>query len=237
MPAVPVVFEHQDFIIVLKPTSVTMHRADGNASILALLHQQGYEDLFLVHRLDAATSGLLILAKHQAAATVLSSMFQERQIEKYYLALSDKKPIKKQGHILGDMKNIRSGNYALTRDQSNPAYTQFLSQLVNLGSGQPPRLFVLKPFTGKTHQLRVALKSLGSPILGDQRYAKSEADRMYLHAWALKFKYLDKAYQFAVMPTEGALFQSPEFQQHPLLQPMPWTLKWPSPKAGFRTNV
>ena len=237
MPEVSVVFEHPDFIIVLKPTAVTMHYADGDISILSRLNEMGYKDLFLVHRLDADTSGLLILAKHQKAAALLASMFQQRQVEKYYLALSDKKPVKKQGHICGDMKNIRRGNYALTREQTNPAYTQFISQSIVLDDSVVLRLFVLKPFTGKTHQLRVALKSIGSPILGDPRYSKSEADRMYLHAWVLRFEYLGTVYQFAQPPTEGALFQTTALQQHALLQTLPWEIQWPTAKAGFAPSV
>jgi tRNA pseudouridine32 synthase/23S rRNA pseudouridine746 synthase len=237
MSNVSVVFEHCDFIIVDKPIAVTMHRADGNASILLLLKDMGYENLYLVHRLDTDTSGLLILARHQKAAAILSLMFSERHIGKYYLALSDKRPLKKQGHICGDMKNIRNGNYVLTREQSNPAYTQFFSQSINGNSSLPLRLFILKPFTGKSHQLRVALRSIGAPILGDPRYSQSDSDRMYLHAWALRFEYQGQFYEFSQPPIEGEFFQTNAFQHHALLNAMPWTMNWPSPRAGFVAYV
>ena len=236
MAKIVVLFEHQDFIIALKPTAVHMHQADGDKSILGLLSQSGYENLYLVHRLDADTSGLMILATHQKAASTISSMFEKRQIEKYYVALSDKKPIKKQGHVYGDMKNIRNGNYALTRGKSNPAYTQFVSHSIANNMIVPLRLFILKPFTGKTHQLRVALKSVGAPILGDTRYSKSPSDRMYLHAWALKFTYLGVDYQFSKLPNEGTLFSDEVMQQTALLQSPPWSIDWPKPKAGFSVS-
>lgn len=236
MTSVVVLFEHQDFIVVLKPTAVQMHKADGARSIISLLYELSFRDLFLVHRLDADTSGLLILAKNQKAATVISTMFQQRRIEKYYIALSDKKPTKKQGHVLGDMKNIRNGNYALTRDLSNPAYTQFKSQSIALDDNTSLRLFLLKPYTGKTHQLRVALKSVGAAILGDPRYSKSNADRMYLHAWGLRFNYLGIDYQFVEFPNEGVLFNNDGFRQHPLMLADPWSIDWPAPKSGFSVH-
>ena len=82
------------------------------------------------------------------------------------------------------MGKARNGSYRLLRTLDNPAITRFWSRL-DTSFGE--RLFLLKPHTGKTHQLRVAMKSLGAPIFGDTRYGGDEADRTYLHAWALEF--------------------------------------------------
>ena len=72
----------------------------------------------------------------------------------------------------------------------NPAQTRFTSQ--SAGSGR--RLFVLQPLTGKTHQLRVAMKSIGSPIIGDTLYGGTPAERLYLHAWRLSFPFRGEVY-------------------------------------------
>lgn len=169
-------------------------------------------NLLPVHRLDKLTSGLCLFAKNPSIAAKFGRLFESKSVTKYYLALVDKKPTKKQGTIVGDMEKARGGSWRLTSSKLNPAITQFFTFSV-----QPSiRLAVLKPHTGRTHQLRVALKALGSPILGDTRYANIKSaqhhDRMYLHAYQLAFKLDDKEYRFESRPTQGALFNITEFE-------------------------
>ncbi|MGL4996125.1 MAG: pseudouridine synthase, partial [Deefgea sp.] len=176
-----------------------------------------------VHRLDKMTSGLLLFARHPEAARHLGEQFAEHQIAKFYLAISDAKPSKKQGKIQGGMEKGRGGSWKFVREGGQLATTQFFCY--GLGAGL--RLFLLRPRTGRTHQLRVALKSLGSPILGDTRYAGSEADRGYLHAYAIKFSLAGNTYQFICPPTVGTHFQSPECQAQLSQLNAPWGLAWP----------
>ncbi len=164
--------------------------------------------LYPVHRLDMGTSGLVVAAKTREANQRLSLAFQHQEISKAYLAITAKKPSKKQGWVVGDMEKSRGGSYRLCRTRNNPARTTFRS--VSLVQGQ--RLFVLRPLTGKTHQLRVALKSLGAPIVGDQRYGGEAADRMYLHAWRLEFHFSGHLYRYVANPSRGALFQQTVLQ-------------------------
>ena len=106
------------------------------------------------------TSGLLILALNAESAAEFFRLFAEHHIQKTYLALSNQKPKKKQGLIVGDMQKARNGAWKLCPSKENPAITRFESV-----SCEPNlRLFILKPQTGKTHQLRVAMKSLGSQM-------------------------------------------------------------------------
>jgi tRNA pseudouridine32 synthase/23S rRNA pseudouridine746 synthase len=166
------------------------------------------------------TSGLLILAKNIESNQVLSKMFEQRKVTKYYLAFSNQKPKKKQGLIKGDMAKSRGGSWKLLKSKDNPAVTQFFSFGISLSAANAIkglRLYLLKPKTGKTHQLRVALKSLGAPILGDERYfPKSEkekkedsiwhVDRGYLHAWRLIFVYQGETFDISDLPQTGCLF-------------------------------
>ena len=157
--------------------------------------------VWLVHRLDKVTSGLLILALNAESAAEFFRLFSEHHIQKTYLALSNQKPKKKQGLIVGDMQKARNGAWKLCQSKENPAITRFESV-----SCEPNlRLFILKPQTGKTHQLRVAMKSLGSPILGDALYAKNteNIDRTYLHAARLKFEFKGQAFDVFTLPKEG----------------------------------
>lgn len=228
------VYEHTDFLVVNKPVGMTMHNPEnGIISSAQTLFKQ--DKLWLVHRLDDATSGCLLLAKNKAAASTLSQFFERREIQKYYLALSDKKPKKKQGKIIGDMQKARDGNWKLTPGRIKPAVSQFFSfslstlQLSSTENELPKglRLFMVKPLTGKTHQIRVALKSIGSAILGDQRYSHSDADRLYLHSYALSFIYQSEHIHVSALPNEGELFQSEIMHECFEHYGQPWELSWP----------
>lgn len=193
-------FEHPDFVVINKPAGISVHKDEQAVGFTEQIAKQlGLEKVWLVHRLDKITSGLLILAKNKATAVAFYQLFKSHQVQKTYWALSDKKPKKKQGKIVGDMEKSRNGSWKLCHSKENPAITQFHSQAIapNL------RWFVLQPKTGKTHQLRVAMKSLGSAILGDSRYAGSPSDRVYLHAYQLEFTYQGEAFCLQALPTSG----------------------------------
>lgn len=194
-----------------------------SASLLQLLKQDlSLPELYPVHRLDQGTSGVLVLAKTEAANRQLSVEFQERRVRKFYLALTAKKTSKKQGWVRGDMEKSRSGSYRLCRTQDNPARTAFFSFAFEDGM----RLVVLRPYTGKTHQLRVALKSLGAPIIGDSRYGGAASDRLYLHAWQLDFVFDGQPCSYKALPATGALFARPAFFQRVSELGSPDSLAW-----------
>lgn len=193
-----IVFEHKDFVVINKRCGVSVHcESEGDVCLTASLAQQlGVERVWLVHRLDKATSGLLLFALNRDSAAALSAQFAEKTMRKTYLALGTHKPAKKQGWVKGSMARSRRGTWKLTRDEDNFAVTRFSSQSLKPGL----RLFVLQPFTGKTHQLRVAMKSIGSPILGDTLYGGDEAEHLFLHAWRLVFDYRGEHFDIRVAP-------------------------------------
>ncbi|MGL5948420.1 MAG: TIGR01621 family pseudouridine synthase [Aeromonas sp.] len=207
-----VVLDHADFLLVDKAPGIGMHDEPArdlhaaSLGLLSLAKAQTGLSLFPVHRLDKMTSGLVLLAKHYAANRELSLLFAARQIDKTYLALSDQKPKKKQGLIKGDMQKGRGGSWLLARSVQNPAITRFYSYALPTQPGW--RLYQLRPETGKTHQLRVALKSVGAPIVGDTRYGGSPSDRGYLHAWHLAFTYGGEAFDVTCPPTLGQHWQA-----------------------------
>jgi tRNA pseudouridine32 synthase / 23S rRNA pseudouridine746 synthase len=236
-----IVFEHDDFLVISKHRGICVHSEPDEIGLMVQLTQDlGVGTIFPVHRLDKVTSGLLLCAKTQAAASELSQLFQRRQVEKYYLAISDQKPKKKQGLIIGDMVRSRRSSWKLCPTKHNPAITQFFSY--SLGSGK--RLFLLKPKTGKTHQLRVALKSIGSPIIGDRLYGHSldGLSGIYLHAFSLSFSYQGNDYRYVDLPHwhlgdlegEPLLAQSKNVLEADALDLLlasiskPWELPWPT---------
>ncbi len=224
------VAETADFVVLDKTPGVSFHSEDGAGLVVQAAAELGYA-LFAVHRLDKVTSGLILFAKSSAAAAVLSELFASRQIQKFYLALSTGKVAKKQGWVKGDMAPARRGAYKLLSSMQNPAISYFISHGFNEATELPPRcrLYLIKPFTGKTHQIRVTLKSVSAPILGDELYQAEAADRVYLHAYALSFNYQGQLYQYRLLPTAGELFQSPAVQQQlQTLWQEPWSLQWPT---------
>lgn len=231
---ISVIYEHEDFIVVNKPIGVSMHSGRNNElGICGILQNQlSVKKLFLVHRLDTPTSGCLLLARTKHAASNLSQLFADRQITKFYIALSHSKPKKKSGKISGYMKKTRLGSYSLSKTDGNKNYplavTFFFSSFIE-GIG---RVFQLKPVTGRTHQLRVSLKSLGSPIIGDTRYKGDLGTRLYLHSHMLVFSYKHTSFKISCLPNQDELFTQTLFTK----LPDPSNLVWPKYTLPINNN-
>ncbi|MAX66354.1 MAG: pseudouridine synthase [Bacteriovoracaceae bacterium] len=193
------IFENQFFIVINKPVGYEFH---GPLGVLNVLRQH-FPQLYGVHRLDKATSGLMVFAKDKNTQKILSEIFSKRKVKKIYLALSSNRPIKKQGKICGDIVKSRSGNYKLTRQRRNPSLTQFVSCY---NDDTSLRCFALRPLTGRTHQLRVVMSSLAAPILGDDRYGGEPAQRLYLHAYQLSFEFSNELFDFRYFPDENEYY-------------------------------
>ena len=246
MQPIPVLFENTDLIIVNKPIGIAMHDATNEADVrediaengepekidgivTRLKKQLGVTELHLCHRLDTGTSGCLCLAKNAAVAGEIGELFSSRRVSKYYLALSSQKPKKKQGTIMGDMKNRRGGQRILLKTTENPAITQFFSSAAKPGT----RGFIVKPHSGKTHQIRVALKSIGAPILGDTLYGGEASDRLYLHAWHLQLPLSSGELAVTAPFDTGEVINEADVQTWYNGLNAPETYPWPSLPARF----
>lgn len=228
--AFTLVAQTADFVVLNKAAGISFHSDDGPGLVVLAEQELGYK-LYPVHRLDKVTSGLIVLARSSAVAALLTQLFSTQQIEKFYLALSASKPAKKQGWVKGDMTLARRGAWKLLTSQHNPAVTYFISQgFENL----PFRAFLIKPYSGKTHQIRVALKSVGAAIAGDPLYHGAVADRVYLHAFALRFSLHDTLYNYVQVPTQGALYQ--QLGQKLDNWAQPWQLSWPNYTLPIQVN-
>lgn len=225
-----IITQTDNFVVVAKNAGINFHDEDQQGSGLfsqvkkQMTEQFTITELYPVHRLDKMTSGLVLFAKNLKSAQIFSKLFEEHGVEKYYLAISDKKPTKKQGWIKGDMAKSRRGMFKLLRSIDNPAVTQFFSFSI----ANKQRLYLLKPHSGKTHQLRVALSSIGAPIIGDPLYnSNSIADRGYLHAYALRFSFLGTIYQYILPCDEGEYYSTQSVKDKLAELDQPWLLNWP----------
>jgi tRNA pseudouridine32 synthase/23S rRNA pseudouridine746 synthase len=224
-----VIAETDDFIVINKSANVNFHDEEiiGSGLFNQVKAQLQLAELYPVHRLDKMTSGIVLMAKNLTTAQHIQQAFAERTMEKYYLALTDLKPKKKQGLIKGDMAKSRRGAWKLLHSMENPAITQFFSYSV----AEKLRLFIIKPHTGKTHQIRVALASIGAPILGDPIYSKSNTtDRGYLHAFNLRFNLQGQTYNFIAPLEQGKLFLHQDVQQAVQQRSPVSDLPWPKLK-------
>jgi 23S rRNA pseudouridine1911/1915/1917 synthase len=194
--ALTILFEDEHVLVVNKPAGMSVHPGAGVRSgtlVNALLHHAGNlsgvgGDLRpgIVHRLDKETSGCLVVSKHNLAHQRLSGQFAGRKIQKFYLSLCAGQFTEANGDI---RKPI--GRHPIHRkkmaviDRGRPAHTKFtVIQQTNRRA-----LVLCQIFTGRTHQIRVHLHSIGHPILGDKVYGKAarEQSRQMLHAWRLGF--------------------------------------------------
>jgi tRNA pseudouridine32 synthase/23S rRNA pseudouridine746 synthase len=218
----------RDILIISKSTGISFHRGDEGGGLVEQIRAGlGLEEIYTVHRLDRVTSGIVVFAKDKPTARILSSLIRNRIMEKYYIALSDRIPSKKHGVVIGDMKKSRRGSRKLLHTTHNPAITKFKSERLKNGL----TFFIIRPLTGKTHQIRVALKSIGAPVLGDPVYYRrsireKNTDRAYLHAFALRFKLRDKRYEIIDIPEEGKLFNDEVVQEMIRKYSQPWELDW-----------
>jgi tRNA pseudouridine32 synthase / 23S rRNA pseudouridine746 synthase len=179
-------------IVVSKPAGLLAvpGRGADKADCLSLRVQQIYPDALIVHRLDQATSGLMLLARGQTMQRALSRLFETRQVQKEYVAVA-------QGIVAQDRGSI---DLPLLADwparprqkvdalHGKPALTHY-RVLARNTSANTTRL-ALEPVTGRTHQLRVHLYALGHTIVGDVLYgATNETKRLHLHAQRLALQH------------------------------------------------
>ncbi len=189
MPLSQIKIIHQDaaLLVINKPTlllSVPGRAEDNRDCLVTRLQENGYPEALIVHRLDWETSGLIVLARDADSHRELSRQFHDRETEKAYTALCWGEPTPDSGSIDLPLRydpptkprhvvDHQAGKHALT-------YWRVLERHGDFSRVE------LTPITGRSHQLRVHMLSIGHPLLGDRLYAHPQAlaahDRLCLHA-------------------------------------------------------
>lgn len=187
----PILYEDDDVIVVNKPSGLLTHAKGGLSDEPTVAEIIRPKTSFatdtdrpgIVHRLDRDTSGLLIIAKNPESAAHLQRQFAERTAKKTYIAITDGKPKLNAAKIdLPIGRNPSAPSTFRIDPNGKPAQTTYHV----LAENNIQSLVELKPTTGRTHQLRVHLAHLNTPILGDRVYGKSSDCRMMLHAQKLE---------------------------------------------------
>ena len=169
LPEIDVIRETGDWVAVNKPAGIpTQPARDRKQRSLEELLRVRYRTIHVVHRIDTQTSGVVVFAKHPAAAARLSELFASREVRKVYLAVAE-------GAIDRELT-------IETPIGERDAHT--IVRPLRLLDGMT--LVEAEILTGRTHQIRIHLKSIERPVVGDRRYGSTmSAPRMLLHAWKL----------------------------------------------------
>jgi len=197
--ALDIVFENQDLIVVNKPAGMVVHPAVGHSSGTLVNAALGYDADFgeiggeerpgVVHRLDKDTSGLILLAKNDAAHRWLQDQFRLRRVDKMYLALVDGRPPTPSGRVEAPIGRDMAHRKKMAIVPAGKG-REAVSEYKMLDSFRAHSLLEFHPLTGRTHQIRLHCAFLGCPIVGDRVYGRKspslEIDRQFLHAARLR---------------------------------------------------
>lgn len=194
-----ILYQDENVFVINKPVGMVVHPAAGNTSgtlaqgIKYLLNKERTDFSptdtrpGIVHRLDKDTSGIIIVAKNTNALELLSSQFRNRTVSKTYLAIIKGKLPKKKGTIetliSRDKKNRKKMTWQTKTGKKAISEYRVLSEFKN------ESLVALNLKTGRTHQLRVHMLSMKTPIVGDTIYSRSKSNEgLMLHAYKLRIK-------------------------------------------------
>ncbi|MBI5284453.1 MAG: RluA family pseudouridine synthase [Chloroflexi bacterium] len=191
-----VLFEDGDLLAVNKPPGMTVHPSPGhthatlvNAILAHCADLSGIGGVLrpgIVHRLDRDTSGVILVAKNDAAHNGLARQLKERSVEKTYLALVEGTPKRADGVIDAPIaRDPRNRQRMAVIEGGRESVTHY--RVVERFTGAS--LLEVWPKTGRTHQIRVHMAAIGHPIVGDKVYGKPSrlVARQFLHAWRIAF--------------------------------------------------
>jgi len=217
-PTFPILFEDDHFVGINKPTGILVHRtpiSEDKVFVLQLLRKQLQQRLYPVHRLDRATSGVLIFAKTSEAAAALATLFREKKVQKTYLAV-----------VRGFLEAEGRIDYPLLHEngqlrQEAITFYQKLAEVelpIPIGRYQTARYSLLKIWleTGRRHQIRRHFSHLRHPIIGDKRHGDVKHNkyfqeqfnlpRLLLHAARLEFQHPFRQTPIALTASPDSLF-------------------------------
>jgi 23S rRNA pseudouridine1911/1915/1917 synthase len=194
-----ILFEDDALAVLNKPAGMVVHPGAGHRGgtlVSGLLHHfgklsrvGGVDRPGIIHRLDKETSGCLVVAKTDAAHRVLAAQFASREVSKIYLALVAGSPRIRAGVVSAPIARDpvhRKKMKVTSTGRGREAITEYRV----LATAEGKSLVECRPRTGRTHQIRVHLKHLGYPVLGDPLYGRRGSfSRHMLHAWKLQFRH------------------------------------------------
>lgn len=192
LSSIEIIYADAHILVVNKPTlllSVPGRAEDNKDCLVTRLQENGYSDALIVHRLDWETSGLIILARNADSHRELSRQFHDREVDKLYNALCWGDLTEEEGRVELPLRYDPPTKPRHVVDYEQGKHALTLWKVLEHNNGHCR--VALTPYTGRSHQLRVHMLSIGHPILGDGLYAHKQAlqaePRLCLHACELGF--------------------------------------------------
>jgi len=185
--AISILYEDDDIVALDKPEGLAAipQRGPQSESLLGLLQARRGERLYIVHRIDKETSGVIVFAKNAETHRRLNGQFENRTVRKQYLALVHGVVPDDEGMIDAPLRQFGSGRVAVDPERGKASITEFRVQ----DQFRSSTLVEAYPRTGRRHQIRVHLYHLGHPIAGDRLYGdktqQTPYPRLMLHAHTL----------------------------------------------------
>ncbi len=194
MNGIKILYEDENLIAADKPEGLSSIAENDTKldSLHSLLEKKLNGKLFVVHRLDKEVSGVILFAKNSGTHKFINDQFADRKVKKFYTAVVQGVIKENEGVIKKPIREYGSGRMGIDDRKGKPSETKFSV----LKRFKDYTLLELNPSTGRRHQLRVHLYSIGYPIVGDMRYGDKTIQEKYLrimlHAKRLEFQMPDK---------------------------------------------
>ena len=232
-----ILYQDDALIAVNKPANLAVHRSKmvGNAEafLIDLLREQLGDSMYLAHRLDRATSGVLLAARSKEVAAALGEQFMARAVHKQYLVVVRGWPEPAEGTIDYPLPGSRETG---PRREARTCYRRLATVEVPIALGRYPQqryaLLLAEPETGRFRQIRKHLAHLHHPVIGDCQHGRGDHNRLYkqhfgchrmlLHAWRLRFAHPVTAAAMEIEAPLDAAFAD-------LLERFGWSTALPNP--------
>ncbi len=204
-----ILFENNDFIAVDKPPGITSaHESKkSDTSLFELVCRKLNQKLFIVHRLDKEVSGVILFAKSPEVHKQLNSLFAGRKVKKTYEAIVHGIVKETSGVIENPIREFGSGRMSVDNKRGMPAKTEYIV-IKQFRDAAHLNVF---PKTGRRHQIRVHLYSIGHPIIGDLKYGDKNLQggfpRLMLHSSRIEFVFKEREFLIeSLLPEEMKKF-------------------------------
>jgi 23S rRNA pseudouridine1911/1915/1917 synthase len=187
-----IVYEDIDLVVFEKSEGMLSYPLKNDRSTSAIqsirqiwkFQQRSNQNLYLIHRLDRETSGLMVFAKTTLARRSLTAQFREHSVIRGYMAITDGIPVHSHGTIRTMLGRRITGRRGVTT-HGKLSITNYVVRR----SFRSNALVYCSLHTGRTHQVRIHMAHLRTPVIGDPVYGRSKGGRMFLHAHVLGFKH------------------------------------------------
>jgi len=196
LPPLSIIFENKHWLAVNKIPKLSVEKSPyGEPTIESRVFDhvsKAYRNPYIgiIHRLDRVTTGVLLFAKRKSTLRKINEQFRNREVQKTYLAIVEEAPEKSKGTLINFLSKDRPTRKGIVNATKIKGSVECTLSYEVIGKNKFGHLLMVKPITGKFHQIRVQLAHIGCPILGDAKYGATKNDSpnaVALHAWKLAF--------------------------------------------------